>query len=225
MLLWFMLLVSGVFGQKDMKEKLFAFPKDSLTSYVQIHPERTGPFWESTICMRLHSSLMTRSFVFFSMSTKTNVDSIVLSYYPGSRNRFLQVVDYKHQYYDLKDKDFTEWTSMCVTWDSSVWGLFIDGKYYKVNKTSNVEISGDPIIIIGQWQESYGGVDSAFRSFVGEMTDVNMWDKALTDENMMDYFADNEMNGNVINWKALNYTLHGVVTIKPYVDPYPCVPI
>ncbi|XP_075137179.1 serum amyloid P-component-like [Leptodactylus fuscus] len=224
MLLWFMLLVSGVFGQKDMKEKLFAFPKDSPTSYVQIHPECTGPFWESTICMRLHLSLMTQSCVLFSMSTKTNVNSIVLFYYPGLRNRFQQVVDYKHQYYDLKDKDFTEWTSMCVTWDSSVWGLFIDGKYYKVNKTSNVEISGDPIINIGQWQSQYRGFYTSL-SFVGEMTDVNMWDKALTDANMMDYFADNEMNGNVINWKALNYTLHGEVTIKPYVDPYPCVPI
>ncbi|XP_075137745.1 serum amyloid P-component-like [Leptodactylus fuscus] len=219
--LWLMLWIAPVFGQKNMREKLFAFPVKSSTSYVRISPDHNGPFREASVCMRFHSDL-TWGYSLFSWSTKTNVNSFLIYYYPGSGNQFYQeVYGYNHRYY-LQD-NITEWTSMCVTWDSSVWGLFIDGKYYKVNMKTDVEISGDPIVIIGQWQISHGGGFYASWSFAGEMTDVNMWDKALTDENMMDYFADNEMSGNVINWKALNYTLHGDVTIKPYVDPYPCV--
>ncbi|XP_075137746.1 C-reactive protein-like [Leptodactylus fuscus] len=218
MLLWLMLFISGVLGQEDMKEKLFAFPESS-TSVVMIFPDHIGPITECTVCMRFYSSL-TREHSLFSMSTENQTDFFLL-YYSRLKNQFRQVVDSEEYFYDLQD-NITEWTSMCVTWNSSVWGLFINGIYYKVNKTSNVEIISYPNIIIGQSQ--YHEFYTPW-SFVGEMTDVNMWDKALTDENMMDYFADNEMNGNVINWKDLNYFLYGNVTIKPYVDPYPCVQV
>ncbi|KAM3918220.1 jeltraxin-like [Leptodactylus fuscus] len=207
-----------------MKEKLFDFPVQSNTSYVRIFPDRTGPFGQVTVCMRFRSNL-TREYSLFSLSTRSKDNAFLLFYYPGVRNQFSLSVNNEDQYFDLQGNNFTQWTSICATWDSSIWGLFVDGKYYKVNKIWNVKIRGDPIIILGQEQDSHGGDFRDPQSFLGEMTDVNMWDKALADENMMDYFADNEMNGNVINWKALNYTLHGEVTIKPYVDPYPCVQV
>ncbi|KAM3918962.1 serum amyloid P-component-like [Leptodactylus fuscus] len=207
-----------------MREKLLAFPVESSTSYVRISPDRIDQYSEASICMRFHSNL-TRQYSLFSMSTQSKVKAFALYYDPESNNEFLLSVSDSSQVYTLQGNDFTQWTSLCATWNSSVWGLFINGKYYKSDLVPNVRISGDPCIVIGQAQNKHCGGFNELESFVGEMTDINMWDKALTDENMMDYFADNEMSGNVINWKALNYTLHGEVTIKPYVDPYPCVEV
>ncbi|CAN2391112.1 serum amyloid [Pristimantis euphronides] len=223
MLLWGLLWSSGVLGKMDMKEKLFAFPKESSTSHVKLIPELRGPFGEATVCMRFHSDL-TRHYSLFSLATDNNIDNaFLLYYYPGSM--FSLSVNNNDRYYYPQDNDFTEWTSICAAWNSSVWVVQIDGKVYKKNVMPNGQIKADASIIIGQEQDSYGGSFSASDSFVGEITDLNMWDKALTDGDMLDYFAGNEMNGNVLNWNALNYTITEDVNRYPYVDPYPCIPV
>ncbi|XP_075186188.1 serum amyloid P-component-like [Anomaloglossus baeobatrachus] len=225
MLIWLMLWISGALGQRDMEDKLFAFPKESSTSYVRLLPEYSGPFSEATVCMRFHSNL-TREYSLFSLATLSRHNAFLLYYYPGKRNQFLLSVDNEDHYYDLQGNNFTEWTSICATWNSSTWVLWIDAtKYNKNGKQKDVKISANPIIIIGQEQDSYGGNFKASESFVGEITDVNMWNKTLTDENIMDYFATDEMSGNIINWNALDYKVFEDVNIQPYVDPYPCISV
>ncbi|KAG9480854.1 hypothetical protein GDO78_010235 [Eleutherodactylus coqui] len=207
-----------------MKDKLFAFPKESSTSYVELLSDLLGPFGEAAVCLRFRSNL-TRGYSLFSLSTRDGHNTFLLYYYPGTRNQIQLWVDHTYQDYKLHGNDFTQWTSICASWSSSIWAVWIDGTPYKEDGVPNVKISGVPVIIIGQKQTSHGGGFKASESFVGEITDINMWDKALTDENMMDYFAANEMSGNVINWNALNYNLIGEVKKRPYVDPYPCVPL
>ncbi|XP_069820896.1 C-reactive protein-like [Dendropsophus ebraccatus] len=223
MLVWTLLCISGVLGQDDMMEKLFDFPKESATSYVRLYPELFGPFVEATVCMRFHTNL-TRDYSLFSLATPKKENNFLLMYYPSS-NQVSLSVDNKDQYYSLQDNGFTEWTSICATWSSTARAVWIDGKKYNKKGVKNLEISADPIIIIGQEQDTYGGGFQVSDSFVGEMTDVNMWDKALTDDNVIDYFAANEVSGNVINWKELRYNLTGDVIIRPYADPYPCEPV
>ncbi|XP_069820897.1 serum amyloid P-component-like [Dendropsophus ebraccatus] len=207
-----------------MMEKLFAFPKESSTSYVRLYPELSGPFVEATVCMRFRSDL-TRRYSLFSLATPKKYNDFLLFYYDTTYNQSSLWVSDKEQLYDVQGHNFTEWTSICATWSSKAQAVWIDGRKYNNNNIENGEISAGPIIIIGQEQDSYGGKFSEWKSFVGEMTDLNMWDKALTDDNVIDYFAGNEVSGNVINWKALTYTSYGDVSIRPYVDPYPCIPV
>ncbi|XP_069820898.1 C-reactive protein-like [Dendropsophus ebraccatus] len=223
MLVWMILWISGVLGQTDMMEKLFAFRKRSTTSYVRLYAELSGPFVEATVCMRFHSNL-TQSYCIFSLATPTKHDGFLLYYYPES-NALNFYVSNTHLGYDLQDNNFTEWTSICATWSSTARAVWVDGKKYSGSGTPNKDISADPIIILGQQQDTYGGGFQLQDSIVGEMTDVNMWDKALTDDNVIDYFAGNEVSRNVINWKDLRYNLTGDVSIRPYVDPYPCEPV
>ncbi|KAM4012940.1 C-reactive protein-like [Anomaloglossus baeobatrachus] len=223
MLIWLMLWISGVWGETDMKDKLFAFPKESSTSYVWLLPEYLGPFSEATVCMRFHSNL-TREYSLFSLATWRKENAFLLHYYPGKRNQFLLSVDNQDHFYDLQGNNFTEWTSICATWNSSTLVLWIDGtKYTKNGKWDDVNITAEPLIRIGEKPYIYGG--NFNDSFVGEITDLNMWNKTLTDENIMDYFAADEMSGNIINWNALYYVTSQDVSIKPYVDPYPCIPV
>ncbi|KAG8544509.1 hypothetical protein GDO81_022366 [Engystomops pustulosus] len=221
MWLWMMLWVSGALSQENMREKLFSFPEESNTSYVQIFPDRKGPFTEASVCMRFRSDV-TREYSLFSLADPSYPYDFLLYYYPVSSQQILLYVRNTQETFNLQDDNFAEWTSLCVSWRSSGLVLFINGKTYKDDKTWTTEISADPIIIIGQLQQSYGRGFFKSQSFVGEMTDVNMWDKALTDEDMMDYFADEEMSGNIIDWKALKFTDFGNVDILPYSDPYPC---
>ncbi|KAG9480856.1 hypothetical protein GDO78_010236 [Eleutherodactylus coqui] len=207
MLVWWLLWISGVGGQMDMKDTLFAFPTESLTSYVELSPAHHGPLGEVTVCMRFHSNL-TREYALFSLATRNRYNAFLLFYYSGSRNQFLLSVDNKDQNYELQ-----------------AWVVWIDGKAYKTDGFPDVKISDELSIIIGQEQDRYKGGFNASESFVGEVTDINMWDKALTEENMMDYFAANEISGNILNWNALRYTIHGDVKKSPYADPYPCIPV
>ncbi|XP_056402307.1 C-reactive protein-like isoform X2 [Hyla sarda] len=207
-----------------MKEKLFAFPKESVNSHVKLLPEHSGPFIEATVCMRFHSNL-TREYSLFSLATETKHNAFLLFYHPAPRNQLLLSIDNKDQYYDLQGNNFTEWTSLCATWNSSVQAVWIDGKNYNKNRISDGNIKANPIIIIGQEQDLYGGKFNISESFVGEITDINMWDKALTDDNIIDYFAANAINGNILNWNNLSYNLTGGVNKHPYADPYPCIPV
>ncbi|XP_071970197.1 serum amyloid P-component-like [Engystomops pustulosus] len=237
MRLWMMLWISGALSQEilwrsrgsslttrvsrqsDMREKLFAFPEVSNTSYVQIFPDHQGPFTEGTVCMRFHSDL-TLKYSLISLATPHEADHFLLYNYDANLILLYMISTYHHYY--LQGNNFKEWTSLCASWRSSRSVLFINEKKYEYNQTWATEIGADTIIILGQLQHSYGGGFLASECFVGEMTDVNMWDKALTDEDMMDYFADEEMSGNIIDWKALRYTIGGNVIIQPYSDPYPC---
>ncbi|KAG8560322.1 hypothetical protein GDO81_014916 [Engystomops pustulosus] len=204
-----------------MREKLFAFPEESSTSYVQIFGDLKGPFTEATVCMRFHSDL-TRAYPLFLLATSVTCRAVLLFYYPRSNNQLLLLVNNRQQYYDLQVHNFLEWTSLCVSWSSSALVVWVNEKKYKMDIESSEEIIGDPTIVIGQGRNSCNEFKQS-QSFVGEITDVNVWDKSLTDEDMMDYFAAEEMSGNIIDWKTLKFNISGNVQIRPYADPYPCM--
>ncbi|KAG8575327.1 hypothetical protein GDO81_009520 [Engystomops pustulosus] len=215
MLMW----ISGVGGQIDMRGKLLVFTEESL--FVLIFPDHEGPFTEGTVCMRFRSDL-TRPYSLFSVTT-VNTSTFHLYSYLKASNEPLLTVSNHEEYYHFPGKNFSEWTSVCATWRPSVWGLFVNEKKYERENASNVHMDGDHYFFIGD--DFFGKGFHEVEPFVGEMTDVNMWDKALTDEDMMDYFADEEMSGNIIDWKALDFRPFGNVSIEDYNDPYPCMAI
>ncbi|XP_023664918.1 C-reactive protein-like isoform X3 [Paramormyrops kingsleyae] len=67
----------------------------------------------------------------------------------------------------------------------------------------------------GQEQDSYGGGFNAHQSFVGDITDVHMWDHALSPCQIQNYITHASFSpGNVISWKALEYVKQGSVTVE-----------
>ncbi|OCT68881.1 hypothetical protein XELAEV_18040189mg [Xenopus laevis] len=201
---------SGILTQRDMSGKVFSIPKESSTSYICLLPMKNGPFASLTVCLKSHTSL-TRDYSLFSLATETKDNDFLLFQEKKTTGN-------QDLYFDIPGSSAVR--SICVSWDSLtgdvvVWvngnpsprQIFMKG--YKVN--------ANPIIIIGQEQDSYGGGFDAAQSFVGEISDVHMWDRVLTSQELTDVLYNRGMAGNVINWHNLHYETKGEVTILPQV--------
>lgn len=63
-----------------------------------------------------------------------------------------------------------------------------------------------------QEQDSYGGGFDVSQSFVGEVTDVHFWDSVISPCEIQLYMELNRFTpGNILNWKALEFTTGGGV--------------
>lgn len=66
-----------------------------------------------------------------------------------------------------------------------------------------------------QEQDSYGGGFDVSQSFVGEVTDVHFWDSVISPCEIQLYMELNRFTpGNILNWKALEFTVEGKVFIE-----------
>ncbi|KAM4690036.1 C-reactive protein-like [Rhinophrynus dorsalis] len=204
----------------DMNGNVFLFHKESDNSYVKLLPEKEGPFDALTVCMRSYPDL-NRSYSLFSLNTPSQDNDFLLFPYPSPSNKLSVSVGGQDFYFNVPYSNDTEWRSTCVSWDSStgVLVLWINGKPYprKVFQ-KGYQIKERPIIIIGQEQDSYGGKFDASQSFVGEISDVHVWDEFLTYQEMYVYFTSNDMNdlgSKVLLFAKPTATAH--VILKPVV--------
>ncbi|OCT68882.1 mucosal pentraxin [Xenopus laevis] len=207
---------SGILTQSDMSGKVFFIPQASSTSYVRLYPMMNGPFASLTVCLKSHTSL-TRDYSLFSLATETKENDFLL-FQEKKNKRFSVSIGNQDLYFDIPGSSAVR--SICVSWDSLtgdvvVWvngnpsprKIFMKG--YRVN--------ANPIIIIGQEQDSYGGKFDAAQSFVGEISDVHMWDRVLTSQELMQALYNKDLAGNVINWQSLSYETKDEAIILPQV--------
>ena len=104
-------------------------------------------------------------------------------------------------------------THLCVTWDSSsgATAFFMNGRksLTKIYRKGHRVQSGGKLIL-GQDQDSYGGSFDAQQSFVGEISDVNMWDSVLPEHTIKSMFSgETVQTGNVLDWKTIILGING----------------
>lgn len=97
-------------------------------------------------------------------------------------------------------------THLCITWDSSsgAASIFLDGKksLAKIYKLGHTVRAGGKVIL-GQDPDSFLGDFDAKQSFVGEISDVNMWDRVLSNGAIRDLFSGKRVpKGNVFDWES-----------------------
>ena len=78
-------------------------------------------------------------------------------------------------------------------------------------------IRGGSVLVLGQDQDSVGGDFKPIESFIGEMTDVNIWDHVITDQEITRMSKSCLTGvGNVFQWRDFKAHLKGSVQIiKP----------
>nr|DBA18413.1 TPA: hypothetical protein GDO54_016657 [Pyxicephalus adspersus] len=102
-----------------------------------------------------------------------------------------------------------------VTWDSSsgltaFWfnGKCTENKIYQ--KGHHVLPSGR--VILGQDQDKFGSSFDSKQSFVGEISDVQLWNFVLPSNAIKEvHKGKSKTLGNIINWKSIRYALYGKV--------------
>ncbi|XP_053552099.1 C-reactive protein [Bombina bombina] len=213
-------LFAGTLAQQDLGGKVFLFPKATSTAYVTLHPTLTEPLTKLTTCLRSYTEL-NRHHSLLSLAVQGAGKDNTFLIFPQPPN-FCSIHVGNEDNRIKTNPDTLDWKHTCVTWDSDtgVIQLWINGKLYprRVSK-KGFSINTQTSIILGQEQDSFGGGFDINQSFVGEITDVHMWDYVLEPLDIQKYFLNaKDTNGNVISWNALQYDIKGDVIVQPKIE-------
>ncbi|KAK1895937.1 C-reactive protein [Dissostichus eleginoides] len=199
---------------QDLSGKMFTFPQESNTAYVQLTPNGLD-FGAITVCLRTITDL-NRNHALFSLSAPPS-DSDAFIIFKSTADEIIIYVHANPGRFGGEDYKVNTWHSICSTWDSvtGVAQLWLDNKPFIRKYVGGARIR-NPVIIIGQEQDSHGGGFDKTQSFVGMISDVHMWDYTLSACEIQKYMVDRNLTpGNVLNWKALDYRTYGRVLTEP----------
>ncbi|NXQ86140.1 AGRD2 protein, partial [Nyctibius grandis] len=105
--------------------------------------------------------------------------------------RFALIVHGHHSPYLPVFRADRQWHHFCVTWqqENGTWAIYADGKrrasasgLCAVGPSAPQAIYGQGTFIIGQDQDSLGGTFKAKESFSGNITDLHIWQRVLSAE-------------------------------------------
>ncbi|CAH3161488.1 unnamed protein product [Porites lobata] len=111
-----------------------------------------------------------------------------------------------------------KWHHICVTWENTAgsWRLYKDGKVEASGRgleTGNMIRPGGALVL-GQEQDSVGGRFEASQSFIGELTDVNIWDHVIKEQEIKRMSKSCLTGvGNLFQWPDFKSHIKGSVKI------------
>ncbi|XP_071494926.1 sushi, von Willebrand factor type A, EGF and pentraxin domain-containing protein 1-like [Diadema antillarum] len=110
------------------------------------------------------------------------------------------------------------WYFITVTWSNhkGAWSLYLDGRLETSGKrlSSKRPIRGRGMFVVGQEQDSYNGSYVPKESFLGAITQVNMWDYAMDLDEILNLQASCSPTGNVLSWAQLSTGINGEVRVQ-----------
>ena len=133
---------------------------------------------------------------------------------------FLEV-DGAEQYVILEEKDFRQrsWNHFCWLFDSGLNKVFINSLLFLQVFTPGqkdkiaFQKSGTSFrtaFIIGQEQDTVGGTFSEKQIFQGYLTELNIWDRLLLEEDIISMATCQQfLKGNIFSWEETNLKLLG----------------
>ncbi|KAG9480848.1 hypothetical protein GDO78_010230 [Eleutherodactylus coqui] len=193
----FLLLLQLYFLSFGLGQNILLFPKESVTDYVILRPTVKQALKQLTVCLRSYTSLQ-REHSLFSIATPRLHNAFLI--YPIPPNNISISINHEDLYFNV-DPDVLDWKQTCVAWDSKtgLLQLWVNAKRYPRRvTTSRSPIGPQMSLILGQEQDSFGGKFEASQSFVGEMSDVNMWDYVLSTNTISNNYLY-EL-GNIFSW-------------------------
>ncbi|XP_032901418.1 C-reactive protein-like [Amblyraja radiata] len=167
-----------------------------------------------TVCINAASET-TRNYALFSYATSTHHNEMLL-WLQNTTDFWVILGDLQITFFIPEMNALLK--HICVTWESqggeiTVW---VNGRrsIRKVGGKGRV-VKGAGLFIIGQDQDNVGGGFDKGQSFVGEITDVNMWDRVLKPNEIelisQGCYSD---GGNIIDWGSTGFTAMGDVAIE-----------
>ncbi|XP_042360852.1 pentraxin fusion protein-like [Plectropomus leopardus] len=194
--------------------KTLVFPSETASDYVEMVPLKPLRLTAFTLCMRVATELSgEREVILFAYRTGDYDELNVWRELDGRLSFYLSGDGVLFQVPQLGALQ----THLCITWDSSsgAAALFMDGRksLTKIYKKGHTIRSGGKVII-GQDPDVYVGDFDAKQSFVGEISDINMWDSVLSQSVIQDMFSGKRVQrGNIFDWETTQLKLNGEVEV------------
>ncbi|KAM5170564.1 LOW QUALITY PROTEIN: uncharacterized protein ACMZJ9_003479 [Mantella aurantiaca] len=196
-----------------LENKMFVFPKETNTAQVILRPPTTKSLQKVSICLRSYTDLR-RTYPIFSLATPGKDNAFLITYQPSN----ICALYINQEAININiDSEPLDWRHTCVTWDSNtgIVQLWVNGKFYPGGVAmKGSTIAAESSIVLGQEQDYFGGGFDASQSFVGEISDVHMWDYVLTPEDVQNLISD-DLHGNFLNWKSLLCEIRGNAFVEP----------
>ncbi|XP_065114870.1 C-reactive protein-like isoform X1 [Paramisgurnus dabryanus] len=201
-------------------DKVLLFPTQTNYSYVKITPVKPLRLTAFTLCMRVATELQgKREVILFAYRTPYFDE---LNVWIESDGRISFYLSGDGVFFNLPPLS-TFRTHLCFTWSSST-GLaaaWVNGQrsIYRIYRKGHT-IRPNGIVVLGQDPDSFLGDFDAEQSFVGEITDVNLWDEVLTAKDIKGLYSHNTLvyMPNVIHWRGAEFDKYGIVEeVKDYI--------
>ncbi|XP_019949977.1 C-reactive protein-like [Paralichthys olivaceus] len=211
----FLIAISAVLT-RSVIIKTMVFQTESSNSFVEMVPMKPLNLNAFTLCMRVATELKgEREVILFAYRTQYYDELNVWRELDGRLSFYLSGEGVS---FDLPQIGALE-TQLCFTWDSRSGAatIFMDGRksLSKIYKKGHTIRPGGKVII-GQDPDSFMGEYDAKQSFVGEISDVNLWDSVLPASTIQEIYAGKRTaRGNIFDWEAIDLKVNGQVDIIP----------
>ncbi|XP_017281938.1 serum amyloid P-component-like [Kryptolebias marmoratus] len=212
-LLLLVMLTACAASPQDLTGKMFTFPEETNTANVKMNLP-TQNLNAASVCFRFITDLRRRHSLFSLSTNQFSNHFLILKDEPA--NSLDIYINNKSVRFEGLNYELNTWHSVCSSWDaeSGLGQLWFDGKPTVRRFFGESQIS-QPIVVLGQEQDSFGGRFDAKQSFVGMMSDIHMWDYTLSACEIQRYMDDKYFTpGNVLNWRALTFQATGRVLIE-----------
>ncbi|XP_032901300.1 mucosal pentraxin-like [Amblyraja radiata] len=197
-----------------LEGKSLIIDRKTKTNFIRLHAADFSSLTAFTVCLRTASE-ETQAYSLLSYATRNSGNELLL--WQRSKSQFVLYLSNPVATFSLPEMNALL-RHLCVSWESkggeiTVW---VNGRRcaQKVGGKGRV-VRGSGQFILGQEQDSVGGGFDKKQSFVGEITDVNMWDRVLKpDEIELISQGCYRDGGNIIDWGSTTFTPGGNVVIK-----------
>ncbi len=203
--------------------KMLLFPTKTATSFVKLTPKKPLSLSAFTLCMRVATELQgARQIILFTYRTP-EVDELNVWREKDGRVALRIQSSGDAAFFHLPPLS-TFQTHLCVTWESEtgLTAFWVDGRrsvFQMYRKGLSIRPGGT--VLLGQDADKYLSAFDAEQSFVGEITDVQMWDYVLSGCQIKTVYSNQETytrrnvcgNGNVLNWSTIEYEITGNVLV------------
>ncbi|KAF4095573.1 C-reactive protein-like [Onychostoma macrolepis] len=213
-----LLFLTPAATEVGLGDKVLLFPTKSDTSFVKLTPEKPLSLSAFTLCMRIATELQgAREIILFTYRTP-DVDELNLWRLKEGHVALL-IQSSSNSALFLLPPLSTFQTHLCVTWESAT-GLsafWVDGRrsvFQIYRKGFSIRPGGT--VLLGQDADTYLSAFDAEQSFVGEITDVQMWDYVLSGSQIKAVYSNQEPyvpKGNVFDWNTIKYEITGNVVV------------
>uniref|UniRef100_A0A7N5JYF5 Pentraxin family member n=1 Tax=Ailuropoda melanoleuca TaxID=9646 RepID=A0A7N5JYF5_AILME len=210
----FLTCLSASRGNEDLQKKVFVFPAPSNSAVVVLNAPFQQPLTKFTACLR-HFSLLPRAYALFSYATR-HTDNELLIFKPRP-NQYSLYVGGPFVTFTVPEKQKAAWEHICMSWDSTngLVEFWLDGQPLpRMGLKKGYAINKEGSLVLGQEQDSVGGGFDVNQSFVGEISDVYLWDRVLTADEIGLVWSDGVLSDHLLNWKSLGYTMKGYVVLE-----------
>ncbi|KAK2870417.1 hypothetical protein Q8A67_024809 [Cirrhinus molitorella] len=203
--------------EEGLGGKMLVFPTKTDSSYVKLTPKKPLSLSAFTLCMRVATELQGEKPIILFTYRTPEVDEINVWKQTDGRVALLIQSSSDGAFFSLPPLS-TFQTHLCITWDSATGftAFWVNG-HRTLYQLYRVGYSVRPggTVLLGQDCDNYLGGFDAEQSFVGEVTDVHMWDHVLSGSEIRAVYSNQEtyVKGNVFDWNTIKYEITGDVLV------------